>query len=148
MAYKHILIAVDLSSESKMLVEKAVSIARPYDAKISLVHVNVNYTALSSSLMDVHIGDMQESISEKTDDALKQLADEAGYPIEQTRNASGSLVSALVKIIEECRIDLVLCGHHQDVWSKFVSSARELINSLPVDMLIVPLLEVKETENS
>ena len=30
MAYKHILIAVDLSPESKVLVEKAVSMARPY----------------------------------------------------------------------------------------------------------------------
>ncbi|QIL14947.1 universal stress protein [Salmonella enterica subsp. enterica serovar Adjame] len=29
MAYKHILIAVDLSPESKVLVEKAVSMARP-----------------------------------------------------------------------------------------------------------------------
>ena len=29
MAYKHILIAVDLSPESKVLVDKAVSMARP-----------------------------------------------------------------------------------------------------------------------
>ncbi len=34
MAYKHILIA-DLSPESKVLVEKAVSMARPYNAKVS-----------------------------------------------------------------------------------------------------------------
>lgn len=34
MAYKHILIAVDLS-RSKVLVEKAVSMARPYNAKVS-----------------------------------------------------------------------------------------------------------------
>ncbi|MDR6255239.1 nucleotide-binding universal stress UspA family protein [Klebsiella variicola] len=39
MAYKHILIAVDLSPESKVLVEKAVSMARPYNAKVSLIHV-------------------------------------------------------------------------------------------------------------
>ena len=37
MAYKHILIAVDLSPESKLLVDKAVSMARPYNAKISLI---------------------------------------------------------------------------------------------------------------
>ncbi|WP_243690703.1 universal stress protein, partial [Cronobacter sakazakii] len=37
MAYKHILIAVDLSPESKVLVDKAVSMARPYNAKISLI---------------------------------------------------------------------------------------------------------------
>ncbi len=40
MAYKHILIAVDLSP-GKVLVEEAVSMARPYNAKVSLIHVDV-----------------------------------------------------------------------------------------------------------
>lgn len=50
MAYKHILIAVDLSPESKVLVEKAVSMARPYNAKVSLIHVDVNYSDLYLSM--------------------------------------------------------------------------------------------------
>ena len=50
MAYKHILIAVDLSPESKILVEKAVSMARPYNAKVSLIHVDVNYSDLYTGL--------------------------------------------------------------------------------------------------
>ncbi|SPX09408.1 universal stress protein A [Escherichia coli] len=53
MAYKHILIAVDLSPESKVLVEKAVSMARPYNAKVSLIHVDVNYSDLYTGLIDV-----------------------------------------------------------------------------------------------
>lgn len=36
-------------------------------------------------------------------------------------------------------MDLVLCGHHQDFWSKLMSSARQLINTVHIDMLIVPL---------
>jgi universal stress protein A len=36
-------------------------------------------------------------------------------------------------------MDLVVCGHHQDFWSKLMSSARQLINTVHVDMLIVPL---------
>lgn len=36
MAYKHILIAVDLSPESKVLVDKAGIHARPYNAEVSL----------------------------------------------------------------------------------------------------------------
>ncbi|TGC65896.1 universal stress global response regulator UspA, partial [Salmonella enterica subsp. enterica serovar Wilhelmsburg] len=52
MAYKHILIAVDLSPESKVLVEKAVSMARPYNAKISLIHVDVNYYERYDGLRD------------------------------------------------------------------------------------------------
>ena len=55
MAYKHILIAVDLSPESKVLVDKAVSMARPDNAKVSLIHVDVNY------LRPLHRSDRRES---------------------------------------------------------------------------------------
>ena len=65
MAYKHILIAVDLSPESKVLVEKAVSMARPYNAKVSLIHVDVNYSDLYTGLIDVNLGDMQKRISQE-----------------------------------------------------------------------------------
>lgn len=91
MAYKHILIAVDLSPESKVLVEKAVSMARPYNAKVSLIHVDVNYSDLYTGLIDVNLGDMQKRISEETHHALTELSTNAGYPITETPSGSGDL---------------------------------------------------------
>ncbi|STP68517.1 universal stress protein A [Escherichia coli] len=88
MAYKHILIAVDLSPESKVLVEKAVSMARPYNAKVSLIHVDVNYSDLYTGLIDVNLGDMQKRISEETHHALTELSTNAGYPITETLSGS------------------------------------------------------------
>ncbi|MGK3383589.1 hypothetical protein ACSLOB_22070, partial [Escherichia coli] len=41
--------------ESKVLVEKAVSMARPYNAKVSLIHVDVNYSDLYTGLIDVNL---------------------------------------------------------------------------------------------
>ena len=131
MAYKHILIAVDLSPESKVLVEKAVSMARPYNAKVSLIHVDVNYSDLYTGLIDVNLGDMQKRISEETHHALTELSTNAGYPITETLSGSGDLGQ-------------VVCGHHQDFWSKLMSSARQLINTVHVDMLIVPLRDDEE----
>ncbi len=66
MAYQHILIAVDLSPESKFLVEKAITMARPYNAKVSLIHVDINYSDLYTGLIDVNLGNMQQRISEET----------------------------------------------------------------------------------
>ena len=91
MAYKHILIAVDLSPESKVLVEKAVSMARPYNAKVSLIHVDVNYSDLYTGLIDVNLGDMQKRISEETHHALSELSTGAGYPITETLSGSGDV---------------------------------------------------------
>ena len=144
MAYKHILIAVDLSPESKMLVEKAVSMARPYNAKVSLIHVDVNYSDLYTGLIDVNLGDMQKRISEETHHALTELSTGAGYPIAETLSGSGDLGQVLVDAIKKYDMDLVVCGHHQDFWSKLMSSARQLINTVHVDMLIVPLRDEED----
>lgn len=138
MAYQHILVAVDLSQESRLLLEKAVSMARPYNAKVSMIHVDVNYSDLYTGLINVDLGDMQEQISEETHKALRDLASGIDYPIMETLSASGELAQVLVDAIGKYHADLVVCGHHQDFWSKLMSSARQLINSVHVDMLIVP----------
>ncbi|MCV5916800.1 universal stress protein, partial [Escherichia coli] len=52
---------------------------------------------------------------------------------------SGDLSNELCDTIKDYSIDLVVCGHHQDFWSKILSSTRQLINCSPVDMLVVPL---------
>ncbi|ARU95701.1 MULTISPECIES: universal stress protein UspA [Tatumella] len=139
MSYKHILVAVDLSPESQLLVEKAVSLARPYNAKVSLIHVDVNYSDLYTGLIDVNLGDMQKRISEETQTALSELSTNAGYPMSQTLSGSGDLAQVLIDAINKYHVDLVICGHHQDFWSKLMSSARQLINTVHIDMLIVPM---------
>ena len=111
MAYKHILIAVDLSPESKVLVEKAVSMARPYNAKVSLIHVDVNYSDLYTGLIDVNLGDMQKRISAETHHALTELSTNAGYPITETLSGSGDLGQVLVDAIKKYDMDLVVTLH-------------------------------------
>lgn len=144
MAYKHILVAVDLSPESNVLVQKAVSMAKPYNAKVSLIHVDVNYSDLYTGLIDVNLGDMQQRITDETRNALKDLSDNSGYEIQETLSGSGDLGQVLVDAIKKYDMDLVVCGHHQDFWSKLMSSARQLINTVNVDMLIVPLKDDEE----
>lgn len=139
MSYQHILIAVDLSPESELLVKKAVSIAKPFNAKISLIHVDVNYNDLYTGLIDLNLGDMQQRLSEETSKGLTSLSNSAGYPINEKLSGSGELTQVLIDAIEKYQIDLVICGHHQDFWSKLMSSARQLINLIPVDTLIVPI---------
>ncbi|EQC01456.1 universal stress protein UspA [Photorhabdus temperata] len=139
MAYKHILVAVDLSPESQVLVQKAISMAKPYNAKVSLIHVDVNYSDLYTGLIDVNLGDMQQRITDETRNALKELSANTDYDIQETLSGSGDLAQVLVDAIKKYDIDLVVCGHHQDFWSKLMSSARQLINTVHVDMLIVPL---------
>ncbi|MDI8954396.1 hypothetical protein MJO10_32290, partial [Salmonella enterica subsp. enterica serovar Anatum] len=43
-----------------------------------------------------------------------------------TLSGSGDLGQVLVDAIKKYDMDLVVCGHHQDFWSKLMSSARQV----------------------
>lgn len=139
MAYKHILVAMDLSPESQLLVEKAVALARPHDARLSLIHVEANYTDLYTGLIDAHLGYTQQNITEENYQSLKNFAAAADYPVKEILNGRGDLAQVLEEAVKNYDVDLVVCGHHQDFWGKLISSARQLINTVPIDLLIVPL---------
>lgn len=144
MSYNHILVAVDLSPESQLLVDKAVALAKPHNGKVSLIHVDVNYSDLYTGLIDVNLGDMQKRISEETSQALTALSKKTDYPISETLSGSGDFVQVLEDAIHQYQVNLVICGHHQDFWSKLMSSARQLINRIDIDMLIVPMRDGEE----
>ncbi|MCW8334799.1 universal stress protein UspA [Vibrio sp. SCSIO 43135] len=139
MSYQHILVAVDLSEDSKVLVDKAVALAKPLNAEISFIHIDVNYAELYTGLIDINLAETQHQAMEASQKQLQAFADHAQYPVKHTLVGSGDLGSELCDTIKEFNIDLVVCGHHQDFWSKLLSSTRQLINCSPVDMLVVPL---------
>lgn len=139
MSYQHILVAIDLSEDSKLLIDKAVALAKPLEAEISFIHIDVNYAELYTGLIDINLAETQHQSMESSQKQLQALADYAQYPIRHTLVGSGDLSNELCETINEFSIDLVVCGHHQDFWSKLLSSTRQLINCSPVDMLVVPL---------
>ena len=137
--YNHVLVAVDLSDESAFLLEKAAKIAKRNDAKLSIIHVDVNFSDLYTGLIDVNMSSMQDRISTETHQALTQLAEQAGYPITEKLSGSGDLGQVLTDAIEQYDVDLLVTGHHQGFWSKLMSSTRQVMNNIAIDMLVVPL---------
>ncbi|WP_341664477.1 universal stress protein UspA [Vibrio sp.] len=139
MSYQHILVAVDLLEDSKTLVDKAVSLAKPLGAEVSFIHIDVNYAELYTGLIDINLAETQHQAIEASQQQLQKFAKHANYPIKHTLVGSGDLGNELCDTIREFNVDIVVCGHHQDFWSKILSSTRQLINCSPVDMLVVPL---------
>lgn len=137
--YKHILVAVDLSDESPTLLKKAVGVAKKHEAKLSIIHVDVNFSDLYTGLIDVNMSSMQDRISGETQQALLNLAENLDYPVSEKLSGSGDLEQVLSDAIEQYDVDLLITGHHQDFWSKIMSSTRQVMNSIKIDMLVVPL---------
>ena len=138
MSYQHILVAVDLTEESKSLVTKAAGLAKALDAKVSFIHIDVSYAVLYTGLIDINLAETQHQAMEASKEAMKHLVEFAGYPIHKTLVSSGDLSNELCEAIENLDVDLVVCGHHQDFWSKLLSSTRQVINTCPIDVLVVP----------
>lgn len=137
--YKHVLVAVDLSEESPVLLKKAVGVAKRHEARLSIIHVDVNFSDLYTGLIDVNMSSMQDRISTETQKALLDLAESADYPISEKLSGSGDLGQVLSDAIEQYDADLLVTGHHQDFWSKLMSSTRQVMNTIKIDMLVVPL---------
>ena len=137
--YKHILVAVDLSEESLVLLRKGANIAEKFGAKLSLIHVDVNFSDLYTGLIDINMSSVQDSVIAETSKALNDLAGQITYSVTEKLNGTGDFSQVLEEAVDKHDVDLLITGHHQDFWSKFMSSTRQLMNSVKVDMLVVPL---------
>ncbi|MFA0520829.1 universal stress global response regulator UspA, partial [Vibrio sp. 10N.222.55.E8] len=45
----------------------------------------------------------------------------------------------LKNVIEANGVDLLLCGHHHDFWHKLISHSKQIIDTSPIDILVVPM---------
>ncbi|MGB2079164.1 MAG: universal stress protein [Vibrio sp.] len=139
MSYQHILVAIDLTEESNYLLNKAISLAKTCDAKLSLIHIDVNFAQLYTGFVEINFNETQQAVMEATQAQIKALIDTTDYPIHDTIVASGDFSQEILQAIQDRHVDLVICGHHQDFWSQLLSTSRSLLNSIPIDTLIVPL---------
>lgn len=90
MPYSHLLVAVAPTPESRTLINKAVSIARPLEAKISLITLATDpemYNQFAAPMLE----NLRDLMYEETRGFLNGLAQDAGYPIEKITIASGEL---------------------------------------------------------
>ncbi|MCE0802456.1 MULTISPECIES: universal stress protein UspC [unclassified Buttiauxella] len=139
MSYQHILVAVAISPESQILVEKAVSIARPVNGKISLITLASDpelYNQFAAPMME----NLRELMLEETQLFIDELVKKANYPIIETVIATGELSEHILAICNKGSVDLVICGNHnQSFFSKIICSAKAVVASSQVDVLLVPL---------
>ena len=139
MSYQHILVAVAISPESQILVEKAVSIARPVNGKISLITLASDpelYNQFAAPMME----NLRELMLEETQLFIDKLVKKANYPITETVIATGELSEHILAICNKGSVDLVICGNHnQSFFSKIICSAKAVVASSEVDVLLVPL---------
>lgn len=144
MDYKNILVAVDLSESSNLLIRKAISIASISHAKISFVYVDLsqplNNTAISFDEYQFATLEPDLSLANKHRQQLQDLADSADYHIENCFYLTGDIPQKLQEEVKELDADLLVCGHHHhNFWTGFLSSLPKIVNAATTDVFIVQL---------
>ena len=87
--------------------------------------------------------DIRGVLQEETQQFLDDLIARAEYPIAQTLCATGELSERILDICHKQRVDLVICGNHnQSFFSRAACSAKTIVNNSKVDVLLIPLRAV------
>jgi len=143
MNYEHILVAVNLTKINQEVIDRALSLAKATGAKVSFIHVDLS---CADNFSILRRGDYTpaEGLSKSQGELQQQLqalAEQADYPINNTLVVSGGLRYKLEETVRKMDVDLLVCGHHHNFWSRIVSSVRELVDTSPIDLLIVHLTD-------
>ncbi|WP_312209262.1 universal stress protein UspC [Pseudescherichia sp.] len=142
MSYSHLLVAVAIDPESHLLLKKAVSIARPCQARISLLTL-ANDPEMYNQFAAPMLENLRDLMQEETQQFMQALIAQANYPIAKTIIASGELSENISHICEREGIDLVIYGNHnQRFFSRAACSAKGVVGACKVDVLLVPLGDV------
>lgn len=141
MSYSHILVSVAVSPESHQLIAKAVALARPTQARITVVTLCTEpemYNQFAAPMLE----DIRDLLHEETKQFMDELIARAEYPIAQTLIATGELNEHILDICQKQNVDLVICGNHnRTFFSRTACSAKSIVSASKVDVLLIPLSE-------
>ncbi len=139
MEYRHILVALELSEESHVLIERAKFLAELLDARVSFIHIDGSHGEIYPDLINLQT---TTGLAPLNTSSIKQLRDfEAAidYPVSNILVGTGDLADKLAETIMDNNFDLLICGHHHDFWSRIISYSKHLINKSPIDILVIPI---------
>lgn len=139
--YKHILVAVELSPETDILIDKASTFAKKFDADVSLIYIDSTYGEIYTEIFDLNEEESHANVPEKTNRYFERFIERSEVPVKYALVGAGNVNNKLPEVIEKHEIDLLICGHHHDFWSHIVSTSRQLINTSSVDILVHPIFE-------
>ncbi len=137
--YQHILVAIDLRADNHKVLNKAIGLAKTHSAKLSVIHVDVDLREIYTEMIDIDLGELQNHALTETKQKMEEVIEGIGFPLEKKLVICGDLGEQVNEAISRYGIDLLVCGHHQNFWSLLISSARQLMNNVECDMLVVPI---------
>ena len=152
MKYKNILVAVDLTKDSKKILQQSSSIANTNDSKMSVVNVVprlIQYYSFSHFDEGIYFQEVQNNVIQNAKEHLNDLLFELDAKFDSTHVIIGPVAETIRSVSEKIDADLIIIGSHaRGGISKFIlgSTATSLLGGLEKDVLIINLNKNKESD--
>jgi universal stress protein A len=138
--YKNILVAVDLSQDSAIILDKARHLAKAYDAQLSMVHViepiAVGYAIEVSS---IDVDGLHQEAAEQARKSLLEMGANIGIPESRLHTTLGQPAREIKELANEIKADLIIMGNHgRHGWELiFGSTSTGVAHGIDCDLLTV-----------
>ena len=137
MAYRHILLVVDLSEDSLAISRRAHALATALGAQVNLLHVVefVSVDPLGDTLMPVV--EMESELIEQARKRLVALGAQLGLPESACRVENGSVKAEIVRVARELHSDLIILGSRERHGLSILVNLTEdtVLHGAPCDVL-------------
>ena len=135
--YRQLLVAVDLSDQSRAIAAKSVELARQWQAKLRLLHVIefVPVEPMSDAL--VPVVQIDDRVIARAREQIQALADTLGLPNDSCRVATGNVKAEILRQARELNADLIVLGCRERHGLSILVNLTEdtVLHGAPCDVL-------------
>ena len=139
-AYSHILLAIDFSNNTDAVFERALTMRKALNARLSLVHI-VEFVQFdfSSELTMPQELELDQELLELADERLRQLGEKYAVADSERFVSQGNTKREILRIAEEQKVDLIVIGSHGRAGIQLLlgSTANAVLHGAPCDVLAV-----------
>lgn len=142
-AYRNILVAVDLSNESRIVIKRAIECVNQ-DAKIHLVYVQEPMDSVYMGVVPygpvfVGMDEVEANLKKELNDKLAGLGKEFNLAADNLHHLNGVPAREIHQFVEDNAIDLVVIGTHgqKGVQLLLGSTANSVLHGCTCDVLAV-----------
>lgn len=138
--YNRILLALDLSSNTELLCQKASKLAELYQAELLLAHVNE--PIITDSAFDTLPAlppDFEDTLLRNARERLENIAQQYAIDTQQIFLEVGDTRREIIRVAEEQKVDLIVVGSHgrHGVALLLGSTANAVLHHASCDVLAV-----------
>jgi universal stress protein A len=142
--YQHILVAADLSDETFLVIQRAVSLATPA-TRLTLMHVVEPVGYAYGGDIPLDLSEVTDSLVERARERLSLLATQLQLNAERVTRV-GRAASELHQFAENEQVDLIVVGSHGRSGLKLLlgSTANSVLHGATCDVLAVRIPSAKK----